>query len=364
LLAAADYAELELEAPDLAARSELWLEEMPELPAADAGELARRLRLSRLDIRASIRLARSHAREAGENGNPIALSQLQRATMALAGSHCRQFASIIRPKRGPDDLILPPVLHHQVMEIAQFFRAWPTVESWGFARLATGEGSIKALFTGESGTGKTLAAEVIAGELQMPLLRVELSRVVSKWVGETEKNLDATFAEADDSQAVLLFDEADALFGKRGNVESGIDRYANLEVSYLLQRLDDYGGLVILASNLKDNIDAAFTRRFQAIVHFPRPERTERLRIWRIAFPREAPIDRSIDFEALANLGLTGAGIIGAARTAALFAAEEEAAEIGKSHIVRAIARQFRREARLLTPIELGPYASLLQEAR
>jgi len=364
LLATVDYAELELEAPDFAARRELWLEEMPELPAAAAGELARRLRLSRLDIRASIRLARGHAQEAGEKGNPIPLSQLQRATTALAESRCRQFASIIRPKRGPDDLILPPVLHNQVLEIAQFFRAWPTVESWGFARLATGEGSIKALFTGESGTGKTLAAEVIAGELQMPLLRVELSRVVSKWVGETEKNLDATFAEADDSQAVLLFDEADALFGKRGNVESGIDRYANLEVSYLLQRLDDYGGLVILASNLKDNIDAAFTRRFQTVLHFPRPERAERLRIWRMAFPRDAPLDPSIDFDALANLDLTGAGIVSAARTAALFAAQEAACAIGKTHIVRAIARQFRREARLLTPIELGPYASLLQEVR
>jgi SpoVK/Ycf46/Vps4 family AAA+-type ATPase len=195
-------------------------------------------------------------------------------------------------------------------------------------------------------------------------LRIELSRVVSKWVGETEKNLEAAFAEADDGQAVLLFDEADALFGKRGEVESGVDRYANLEVSYLLQRLDDHGGLVLLASNLKDNIDSAFTRRFQSILHFPRPERPERLRIWQMAFPREAPVDPSIDFEALASLDMTGAGIVGAARTAALFAAEEGTCAIGKSHIVRAIARQFRREARLLTPVELGPYANLLQEAR
>jgi SpoVK/Ycf46/Vps4 family AAA+-type ATPase len=237
-------------------------------------------------------------------------------------------------------------------------------EVWGFGRLATGEGGIKALFTGDSGTGKTLAAEVIAGTLRMPLLRVELSRVVSKWVGETERNLDAAFAEAEDGQAVLLFDEADALFGKRGNVETGVDRYANLEVSYLLQRLDDYAGLVILASNLKDNIDPAFTRRFQSILYFPRPERAERLRIWRLAFPQQAPIDPTLDFEALSNLDLTGAGIVGAARNAALLAAEEGCAEIGKPHIVRAIACQFRREARLLMPVELGPYASLLQEHR
>jgi hypothetical protein len=364
LLASGAYAELELAALDLASRRDMWGEEMPELGAAEAMEMATRLRLARHEVRAAVRMARTEQRLAPAlRATPF--KRVQHATSALAGSRSREFATLIRPKRGPDDLILPQSVHRQVMEIAQFFRAWPTVaETWGFGRLATGEGGIKALFTGESGTGKTLAAEVIAGELQMPLLRIELSRVVSKWVGETEKNLEAAFAEADDGQAVLLFDEADALFGKRGEVESGVDRYANLEVSYLLQRLDDHGGLVLLASNLKDNIDSAFTRRFQSILHFPRPERPERLRIWRMAFPREAPVDPSIDFEALASLDMTGAGIVGAARTAALFAAEEGTGAIGKSHIVRAIARQFRREARLLTPVELGPYASLLQEAR
>jgi SpoVK/Ycf46/Vps4 family AAA+-type ATPase len=223
---------------------------------------------------------------------------------------------------------------------------------------------MKALFTGDPGTGKTLAAEVIAATLGASLLRVELSRVVSKWVGETEKNLDAAFAEAEDSQAVLLFDEADALFGKRGNVETGVDRYANLEVSHLLQRLEAFAGLVILASNLRDNIDPAFTRRFHAILHFPRPQLDERRRLWQLAFPAEAPVDTSIDFEALATLDLTGAGVMGAARAAALMAAQEGADEIGKPHVVRAIARQFRREARLLAPKDLGPYANLLQDAR
>jgi hypothetical protein len=363
LLAATDYAELELDPPNLATRLEMWRQEMPELDDDGAREIAARLRFGRDDVRAAVRMAHSAARLVADGST--ASSYLAAAATALSGGRCRQFATVIRARRGPEDLILPEPLHMQVMEIAQSYRAWPAVaEDWGFGRLVTGEGGIKALFTGDPGTGKTLAAEVIAGSLGMPLLRVELSRVVSKWVGETEKNLDAAFAEAEDSQAVLLFDEADALFGRRGSVETGVDRYANLEVSHLLQRLDEFGGLVILASNLRENIDPAFTRRFHTILHFPRPQPAQRQLLWRLAFPPKAPVDPSIDFDALANLDLTGAGIVGAARAAALMAAQENAGEISKPHVVRAVARQFRREARLLMPKDLGPYASLLQDAR
>jgi hypothetical protein len=362
LLAAADYAELDLGEVDLAARRAMWLEEMPELDRADAESMAVRLRFGPEDIRASVRMARVAARFTGDDRLD---EHLQMAVTAVGIGRSRQFASLIRPHRTAADLVLPHALHAQVLEIARSFRAWPGVaEAWGFARLCSGEGGMKALFTGDPGTGKTLAAEVIAATLGTSLLRVELSRVVSKWIGETEKNLDVAFAEAEGSQAVLLFDEADALFGKRGNVETGMDRYANLEVSHLLQRLEEFAGLVILASNLRDNIDPAFTRRFHAILHFPRPQLEERRRLWQLAFPSQAPIDPSIDFDALAMLDLTGAGVMGAARAAALLAAQEGASEIGKPHVVRAIARQFRREARLLMPKDLGPYASLLQDAR
>jgi SpoVK/Ycf46/Vps4 family AAA+-type ATPase len=227
-----------------------------------------------------------------------------------------------------------------------------------------GRGGIKALFAGDSGTGKTLAAEVVAGELGMPLLKIDLAQVVSKWVGETEKNLEAVFSEAEDSHGVLFFDEADALFGKRGEVQHGIDRYANLEVSYLLQRIEDYAGLVILASNLKDNIDGAFTRRFQVIIKFPRPLAAERRRIWEVAFPRHAALEDGVDFDVLARLDLTGAGIAGIARTAALLAAAQDCAVIGKAHIVTAIVRQYQLEARVLSAADLGPYASLMQAIR
>jgi SpoVK/Ycf46/Vps4 family AAA+-type ATPase len=207
-----------------------------------------------------------------------------------------------------------------------------------------------------------LAAEVIARQLGTPLLKINIAETVSKWVGETEKNLDAAFREALAGHAVLFFDEADALFGKRGEVKHGVDRYANLEVSHLLQRLEDHDGLVILASNLKENIDPAFTRRFHVVIHFPRPEESDRRRIWRIAFPPQAPLDEQVDLAALARLDMTGAAIVGSARTAALLAADAGAETITMAHVIRGVARQFRREARILSTADLGPYASLLQE--
>ena len=150
-------------------------------------------------------------------------------------------------------------------------------------------GGLKALFTGDSGTGKTLAAEVIARELDLPLLKIDLAQLVSKWVGETEKNIDAAFREAEACHAILFFDEADTLFGKRGEIQQGSDRYAALEVGFLLQRVETFGGLAVLASNLRDEIDPAFIRRFHVLLHFPRPQVAERLRLWGRAFPPDAP---------------------------------------------------------------------------
>ncbi len=252
-------------------------------------------------------------------------------------------------------------------EIASAFRAWPRVaERWGFARRSA-YGGVKALFTGESGTGKTLSAEIVTGMLGLELLKVDLAQVISKWVGETEKNLEAAFRQAEESHAVLLFDEADAVFGKRGEVKQGTDRYANLEVGYLLQRLETSDGLVILTSNLKENIDPAFTRRFHFVVHFPRPAVPERRRLWSLAFPPEAPLAPDVDLDALARLDMTGAGIAAAARTAALRAADGDTGDgdgtvIAMRDVVRGVARQFQREARLLRPSELAEYAGMLRE--
>lgn len=363
LLRSGKYTELELLEPAHQAQEKLWSDNFPELEPEEIGSLASRYRLSGANIRSISQLARTRARFAG-NGQPDPVKDHVAAACSVvtqrSGSH---FAVVVHPQHRREDLILPENLHRQVMEIGAFFRLQPRVdEEWGFGRLVNGCG-LKALFTGDPGTGKTLAAEVIAGLLELPLYKVDLARIVSKWVGETEKNLESVFREAEESHAVLFFDEAEALFGKRAEVQHGTDRYANLEVSYLLQRIESSGGLVILASNVKDQIDTAFVRRFQVVVHFPRPGIPERRRIWQLAFPSSAPVDAEVDLDALARLDMTGAAIVSAARTAALLAADSSAPAISMAHVIRATARQFRREARVLTPGDLGAYGILLQGA-
>ncbi|URM88806.1 ATP-binding protein [Streptomyces sp. MRC013] len=285
LLAARAYAELALSAPGFAERRAMWSAALPDLDGPLLEDLAARYRMSGGELRAVASVAEAGARLVG-GGRPEPVaghvgSAIAAVTRGRSGSAVRSIA----PRRTVDDLVLPDVQFQQILEIASAFRAWPRIaETWGFARRSA-HGGVKALFTGEPGTGKTMSAEIVTGMLGLELLKVDLAQVVSKWVGETEKNMETAFRQAEESHAVLLFDEADALFGKRGDVKHGTDRYANLEVGYLLQRLEASDGLVILTSNLKDNIDPAFTRRFHFVVHFPRPGVAERRRLWRLAFP-------------------------------------------------------------------------------
>jgi AAA+ superfamily predicted ATPase len=347
ILAARPYAEVELRPLDPVQRHRLWSEALPELTDAVTGDLAASFRIGMAEVRAAASMARTEARVAG-NGRPLPLEQVVHASSsAVARRRSYRFATVITPRRTAEDLVLPAELQGQVLEIASFFRAWPRIcRNWGFGGVASHQG-VRALFSGEPGTGKTLAAEVIAGMLELDLLKVDLARVVSKWVGETEKNLEAAFAEAEESPSVLFFDEADSLFGKRGDVRHGADRYANLEAAYLLQRLEAFDGLVVLATNLRQSLDEAFTRRFDVILQFPRPSREERRRIWSLAFPAGAPAG-GLDLDELARLDLTGAGIAATARNAALLAADEDAAGIETRHVAMAAARQFRREGRVL----------------
>ncbi len=368
VLAARLYAELTVALPSYRDRTKMWARALPELDRDTAEDLAARYQMSGEELRAVAALARNDSflgaeRPTGHpeiNNGRMLNGTLARAVTAVTCGPVANLARAITPRRRPEDLVLPPDEHQMVLELAAACRAWPRVaEDWGFA-VRSGTGGVKALFTGEPGTGKSLAAEVIAGMLGLTLLKIDLSQVVSKWVGETEKNLETVFSQAEASQAVLFFDEADALFGKRGEVKHGMDRYANLEVGFLLQRLEQSDALVILASNLKENLDQAFTRRFHYIIHFPRPDISERERIWRLAFPPEVPLAADTDFRSLANLDMTGASITGAARSAALLAADSHWTEISMTHIVYGISRQYQREARLLRPDDLGQYAPLL----
>ena len=360
LLAARAYAELTVPAPGFEERRAMWSAALPQLTGPLLEDLAVRYRMSGGELRAVASVAGAGARLAG-NGHPEPVSDhVEPAIATVTRGHTGGGVQAIVPRRTVDDLVLPEMQLNQIMEIASAFRAWPRVaETWGFARRSA-HGGVKALFTGEPGTGKTMSAEIVTGLLGLELLKVDLAQVVSKWVGETEKNMEAAFRRAEESHAVLLFDEADALFGKRGEVRHGTDRYANLEVGYLLQRLEASDGLIILTSNLKENIDPAFTRRFHFVVHFPRPGAAERRRLWRLAFPPEAPLAPDVDFDILARLDMTGASITAAARTAALAAADVAGTSIAMRHVVRGVARQFQREARLLRPTDLGPHAPLL----
>jgi hypothetical protein len=238
-------------------------------------------------------------------------------------------AQRLSPKATWDDLVTPDEPGRLLHAIADQVRNRATVyEDWGFARRMNRGMGISALFAGESGTGKTMAAEVIANDLRLDLYRIDLSAVVSKYIGETEKNLRRLFDAAEDGGAILFFDEADALFGKRSEVKDSHDRYANIEINYLLQRMEAYTGLAILATNMKTALDPAFMRRLRFIVTFPFPSPADRKRMWLQAFPPETPVEQTypgtaVDFDRLARLSLTGGNIHNIALNAAFLAARD-----------------------------------------
>ncbi|MEJ2404030.1 MAG: ATP-binding protein, partial [Candidatus Thiodiazotropha sp.] len=231
-------------------------------------------------------------------------------------------AQRIEPRAGWDDLVLPDIQRRILAQIVVHTRQRIRVHhDWGFADKGERGLGLASLFAGESGTGKTLAAEVLAHELGLALYRIDLSAVISKYIGETEKNLRKVFDAAEDIGAILLFDEADALFGKRSEVKDSHDRYANIEVSYLLQRMEAYRGLAILTTNHKTALDTAFSRRLRFVVNFPFPDAAQREAIWRGVFPPKTPVN-GLDFAKLARLNVAGGNIRNIALAAAFMAAE------------------------------------------
>ncbi|MBI9048814.1 MAG: ATP-binding protein [Anaerolineaceae bacterium] len=252
-----------------------------------------------------------------------------------------------------EDLVLPEqqirTLHEVAVHVRQRMKVY---ETWGFAAKCTRGLGISALFAGVSGTGKTMAAEVLANELQLDLYRIDLSQVVSKYIGETEKNLRRVFDAAEEGGAILLFDEADALFGKRSEVKDSHDRYSNVEISYLLQRMEAYRGLAILTTNLKDAIDTAFMRRIRFLVHFPFPDTAQRTEIWRRIFPPQTPTE-NLDVERLARLSVTGGNIRNIALHAAFLAADA-GESVRMSHLLQAARAEYTKLEKPLSEAEIG----------
>lgn len=290
---------------------------------------------------AGVRLTREQLRlvaGAGAGAAPAGGEGVAAGVRRLAGGHLDGVAARVHARRGWQDLVLPPLPTGQLHDLVARYRQRRTVfGAWGFP--AVPSAGVVALFAGPSGTGKTLAAEVVAADLGLDLYKVDLSAVVSKYIGETEKNLERVFSAATSGDMVLFFDEADALFGKRTDVSSSHDRYANIEVAYLLQRLEVFDGLVILATNLQGNIDDAFWRRIAVSVTFAPPDEEERRRIWERVFPAAAPVE-DVDVALLARRFKVTGGVIRNAALGAAFAAADEGAGITMRRVVRALQRE------------------------
>ncbi|HWA82327.1 MAG TPA: ATP-binding protein, partial [Fimbriimonadaceae bacterium] len=270
-------------------------------------------------------------------------SELWEACRVAVRGRLDDLATRVETQSSWRDLVLPESEIASLREVAFNVRNRMKVYwEWGFGRRCSRGLGITALFAGVSGTGKTLAAEVLANELKLDLYRIDLSSVVSKYIGETEKNLARVFDAAEQSGAVLLFDEADALFGKRTEVRDSHDRYANIEVSYLLQRMEQYFGLAILTTNMKSALDQAFLRRIRFVVNFPFPDASQRKEIWQRIFPDATPLG-NLDLDRLAGLNVAGGNIRNIALGAAFLAAESGEKALRMGHIRQAALTEFRK---------------------
>ncbi len=276
---------------------------------------------------------------------------LWEASRSQARQRLDDLAQRLETQASWEDLVLPEAQGLVLRDISAHVRQRLKVyETWGFGKQGSRGLGISALFAGTSGTGKTMAAEVIAKELRLDLYRIDLSTVVSKYIGETEKNLRRIFDAAEEGGAILLFDEADAIFGKRSDVKDSHDRYANIEVSYLLQRMESYRGLAVLTTNLKSAIDTAFMRRIRFVVQFPFPDTTQRSEIWRRSFPKIAPT-QNLDFAKLGQLHIAGGNIRNTALNAAFIAADANEA-IQMKHILHAAQSEYSKLEKQLTESE------------
>jgi hypothetical protein len=316
------------------------------LPPADLDTLAARYRLTpgQIDDAVTMAVAASADDPKGPTGERVAA-----AARAQSGADLASLARRVEPVHRWAELVLPEDSVAQLRELCDRVAGRHVVlDEWGFGeRLSLGRG-VNALFAGPSGTGKTMAADIVAGELGLDLFKVDLAGVVSKYIGETEKNLDRIFRAAEGASAILFFDEADALFGRRSEVRDSHDRYANVEVSYLLQKMEEHDGVAILATNLRQNLDESFVRRLTFTVHFPFPDEADRRRIWTGIWPSAVPLGSDVDLDVLAaRFKLSGGNIRNVALHAAYLAASDgETVEM--PHLLRAVRREYQKLGKAL----------------
>lgn len=344
---------VEFPIPDVPVRSAAWRKSLAVFGEESgnlwAARLADQFQLTPGQIKDAIGYAvcRRTVSKARRN---VSLPDLYAACRSQSNQKLEEMAQKGKAGYSWDDLVLPDDKLAQLKEIYnQLKHRYRVFGEWGFgAKLSHGKG-LSVLFSGPSGTGKTMAAQVIANDLELDLYKIDLSGVVSKYIGETEKNLAGVFQEAETSNAILFFDEADALFGKRTEVSDAHDRYANIETSYLLQKMEEYEGMVILATNLRTNMDEAFTRRIRFIVEFPFPDEASRSKIWKTHFPGAAPLSDEIDFEFLSKQFQIAGGSIKNIVLNAAFLAAENGGAIGMDHILHGVKREFEKIGKLWT---------------
>jgi len=325
------------------ALAQTWAEALPQL-ASDAPLLAARYAIDPTLVAevAGDVTAVEAVEERTATLADVAESVRARCALAVATG-----AQLMRPQASWENLVLPPDRLSQLREAeARLLYQGRVLDEWGFLAGKSGARGVRMLFAGPPGTGKTLSAEVLASALGVDLLIVDISRVVSKWIGETEKNLAQVFDVAERAQAVLFFDEADALFGKRTEVSDARDRYANLETAYLLSRLEKFEGLAVLSTNLRQNIDGAFLRRLEFVIDFEEPGVVEREALWRCHLPKEAPLAADVRIAELASLYPVVGGFIRNASVAAAFLAAAAGTAITRHHFLRALQREYEKAGR------------------
>lgn len=334
------------------ARRSIWQDlELPD--GANPDELGSKFRLTPGQIQNVMRSADALA------SHEITAEDVYRACRAHFHHRLGTLANRVEPTYGIDDIVLPSEDIEQLKAIiAQIEHRDHVYGQWGFQAARGGGSGINVLFSGPSGTGKTMAAQIIANETSLDLYRIDLASVVSKYIGETEKNLGRIFDEAANSSAIIFFDEADALFGERTEVSDAHDRYANIEINYLLQRMDDHDGIVLLATNFETSLDEAFERRLDRTIEFIRPDRDARIRLWQSSLPTAAPVGE-LDWDLLAGFDLTG-GNIATITVNAAFAAASDDSPIEMRHVIPAVARELEKSGQLYAMEDFGAYAELL----